>query len=115
MKFTLPLPPSINRTYRTTRHGGFYSSKESKDWTKEAGYTYLSSKNKKTFSRPIYVSITWFLKRDRDIDSGLKILLDFLQRQRIIKNDSLIKHLNVLKFIDKTNPRCEIEIEKLSI
>lgn len=110
----LPLPPAINATYKTTRKGGFYKSTEAKDWEQES--LWLLMKHPKALHKltvPVYVGLSYFLSRDRDIDSMIKITLDILQKSGHVKNDNLIEHLNVKKFTDKKNPRVEIELMAL--
>jgi crossover junction endodeoxyribonuclease RusA len=116
MNFTLPLPPPLNAVYKTGQ-GRFYKSKKAKDWEQEAYFVIKSQtrryKSLQELTSPLYVGITLFLKRDRDIDSSMKLLFDLLEDAGIIENDNLIEHLNIKKFMDKKNPRMEIEIETL--
>lgn len=55
-------------------------------------------------------------RRDEDnVKSGLKFLLDALQKLKIIKNDSP-KYLHIASdevFVDRENPRIEIELEEV--
>ena|ERR1035437_7391455 len=114
MTFTLPLPTRINATYKTG-HGNFYKSQEAKDWEEEALVALIQSKVRTTHSMiytPIYVGIEMFIKRDCDIDSRTKILLDFMQN-KIYRNDSQIQHLNIKKYVSKENPRVEVTITEL--
>lgn len=111
MKYSLPLPPSINATYKTGK-GRFYKSNEARNWEELAGW-HLKKYPKIRFEVPIYVGLEFFFKRERDIDSGIKITLDLLQKYGIIKNDLLVKHLNVKTYKDKKNPHMEIQVEIL--
>ena len=108
-KITLPLPTSINRTYRSGS-GHFYKSQEAKDWEEEANYAWYKQRSffKKLTLDDVRLDIVFFLKRDRDIDSGLKIVFDFMQN-KIYKNDKQIKELHVIK-VKSDTPRCEISI-----
>lgn len=111
MKIILPLPTSINATYKTG-NGRFYKSEKARIWEKEAMIAYLQQRDSSYYfdlGMPLYLGIKMFVKRDRDIDSGLKIILDFLQG-RVYANDNQINHLEVQKFVDKDNPRVEISI-----
>ena len=112
MKFTLPMPPSINETYRV--HGNYtYKTKIARDWEVEAGWAMKSIYREKHDSEAdMAITLDFYFKRDRDIDSGIKILLDFLQTQ-IYKNDRQVKKLQVTKNKDSEKPRVEIEIEVL--
>ncbi len=96
----LPLPPSINATYKTGK-GIFYKSSEAKEWEKIAGWTVKKTYKHNPLSSPIYVGIDFFFKTKRDIDGGIKLILDLLQRQGVVVNDNLVEHLNVRKYVDK--------------
>lgn len=109
---TLPLPTAINATYKTG-NGKFYKSEEATKWEWQAKQAIRKQYKHATVGSPVYIGLEFFFKRNRDIDSGIKIVLDALQREAVIKNDSLIEHLNVKKYQDKENPRVEVTIEQL--
>ncbi len=111
MKITLNLPPSVNSMYR---HVGnrVYKTREAKDWITEAGWELMSAKIKPVKGK-VYVGVHLYLKRDSDIDNRLKAILDLLEEQRIIENDSQVYHLTATKDKDIKNPRVEVEIVKL--
>lgn len=46
-----------------------------------------------------------------DLDNSLKIVLDCLQKAKVIKNDNKCTQILARKFIDKTNPRIEFKIK----
>lgn len=46
-----------------------------------------------------------------DLDNAMKILLDCLQRAKVIKNDNKCTKIIARKFIDKNNPRVEFKIK----
>jgi len=113
MTITLPLPPSINRTYKTG-NGHFYKSREAHDWETEALW---EIKRQVRYPYPMLgrlsVHLTFYFERDSDIDSRIKAVLDVLQKGQAISNDRDITHLEVLKIIDKVKPRADIRIEKI--
>ena len=115
MMFTLPLPVPVNEAYKVGR-GHLYKSKEAKEWEEEAGYKLLAqNKGKTMLEGSVYVGLSFFFPDSmKDIDGGIKPVLDLLQRLRVYKNDRQVDHLNVQKFLDKKNPRLEVEVEKLS-
>lgn len=114
MKFTIPLPPPLNATYRYGK-GRYYKAIEVRDWENLAGYAIkLSPEKKKTMTEGnIYVGLAMYLNRDRDIDSSIKTVLDLLQSLKIYSNDKQVSFLNVRKEFDKKNPRMEIEVTYL--
>lgn len=112
MKFIVPLPPTLNATYKTGQ-GRFYKAKVAKDWEEEAGYLILSKMVKlreKRITEPCSVELDMYINRDRDIDSSIKIVLDLLQSSRILENDRLVHDLHVNKFINKQDPHLEVNI-----
>jgi len=122
MKFTLPLPPSINQTYGVNRNAEYpmYKRKSVKDWEFTAGWEikrqYIEIRKTKLgvypFGGDVQVGITWFYKTDRDIDAGIKVLFDVLEKQQVILNDRQIRRItHVDIYPDYKNPRVEIEIE----
>lgn len=94
--------------YHHTRHGVF-KTQETRDWEDEAQVSILQTKGRKLLTGDVYVGVELFLKRDRDVDN-LKLILDSLQDNGIIKNDSQVIHLNIKKFVDKKQPRVEVEV-----
>lgn len=109
MTFTLPLPPSINATYRMGK-GNFYKASTVKAWEAEAAWV---MKTQLTWhgplTGPVVVLITWYLKRDRDVDAGMKVVLDLLQSQRVIENDNQVVMAPPVKLHD-TQPRCVLQV-----
>ena len=57
-----------------------------------------------------HVDIYYPSKRS-DLDNGMKILLDCLQKAKVIKNDNNCSLIHARKFIDKDNPRAEFTIK----
>jgi Holliday junction resolvase RusA-like endonuclease len=45
-----------------------------------------------------------------DLDNAMKVLLDCLQKSKVIKNDNKCTEIIARKFIDKSNPRIEFKI-----
>lgn len=115
MEFTLPLPVPTNEAYKTGK-GNFYKSKEAKAWEDEAGYLLLAQrKNKAPFLDRVYVCLAFYFPNEhKDIDGGIKPVLDLLQRLNVYKNDRQVKHLVVLSLEDKKKPRLEIEVASLT-
>lgn len=59
-----------------------------------------------------YVDVYYPSKRP-DLDNGMKIILDILQKIKGISNDNNCIKIVAQKFIDKENPRCEFYIKPL--
>lgn len=118
MKFTLPLPPSINQTYGVNRdaYHPMFKRKAVKDWEFTAGWEIKRQlPGLIPFEGPVKVGVKWFYDANRDIDAGLKVLLDLFQKQYIVKNDRQIRKIMYIDiFEDKKNPRTEVEIYALT-
>lgn len=109
-------PPSTNHIYKMTCRGRFpnmYMSKEGKEikesWQKQARLQYKGAPQGKSVEIKIYVKLFFQDNRKHDIDGSNKILLDSLNNI-VWTDDSQIKKATFEKFIDRENPRVEIEI-----
>lgn len=111
MNFTLPLSPTTNHMYGHSGHR-IYKTKESIEWEREAQAIILSTKGRKKLTGNVYVGVEFFLKRERDLDNN-KLLYDALQDNGIIDDDRQITHLNIKKYMDKKNPRIELEVVEI--
>ena len=55
----------------------------------------------------------YFTTMSHDLDNSLKVLLDCLQKGGAIRNDNRCVKIVVRKFIDRNNPRVELQITEL--
>ena len=108
MTITLPLPETTNSTYRTGKNG-WYKSKKAQQWEREAFFI-LKANKVKLFERDVAVTILMHLKRERDIDSCLKPLLDVLQKAGVYTDDKQVTNLFVQKVID-SQPCMQVKVE----
>lgn len=115
MIYTLPMPPSINATYRSGIGNRWYKAPTARSWESLAWGVIMASGKLKTILGGVEVAIYMYCKRDRDIDSGIKIVLDLLEKARIIKNDRQVLKLDVYKDYDPDRPRCEVSVRVLSV
>lgn len=120
MKFVLTLPPPLNQTYGVNRKADFplYKRKFVKDWEFAAGWELkkqrMGTGDRILFSDKVCVDIVWFYQFDRDIDAALKVLLDLLEKQRVVKNDRQIRELTMKIYEDISRPRVEVEINEIN-
>ena len=92
MTYTIKgLPPTTNASFKCGR-GRFYQSDAYKQFK---DYVRLSLRPKRVYTTPVYLSVTFFYVRDRDIDN-LKCLLDSFNGI-LYEDDALIQELKVIK------------------
>lgn len=106
---TLPLPPGINATYKIAGKR-LVKSLEAKAWEESTGWMIKRLCPKEPLTTPISVTMTMYVKHDRDIDSSIKITLDLLQTQKMYKNDKQIKDLTVQKIKVGDNPHMKVSV-----
>ena len=110
---TLPLPPTLNHTYRFAGKI-MYKTSQAKEWETEAQWLIKKEKRgAKAITGGVEIGLTLYLKYDRDIDSSFKLLFDCLQKCGMLENDKLITSLHVFKFKDKQNPRLEVTVTEI--
>lgn len=104
---TLPLPPSLNRTYRAAFHGRtrFYKSAEAKAWTL-AAVPVLRAAGLRSVPDDAAISVRLAVRcaRNRDLDSVVKITLDAIAEAGGF-DDKRILYLHVTKI--PTSKRAE--------
>lgn len=113
IKLELPLPPSINATYKSGK-GVFYKSKESKKWAEDAAWIIASH----GYGRPMIGMCSVSIRLDglrvnADIDNRTKITLDALQAAGIIENDKLVYELHVYRGSGKAEKKAYVTVEKI--
>lgn len=102
--------PSKSNQYRISGNR-LYKTKAVKDY--ERGFA-LQYKRHETIRGGFGLSIKAYLVNNRqDLDNLLKVCLDMLESVGAIENDSFCERIEATKFIDKTNPRIEIELKPL--
>jgi Holliday junction resolvase RusA-like endonuclease len=117
MNFTLPMCPPLNSLYRHGRRG-VYKIAKAREWENEVLFMVMGKyrgygKDKHLLGN-IKMDMVMYLKRDRDIDSSLKLVLDVFEKAGVYENDKQVVDLHVIKAMDKGNPRIEISITKLT-
>lgn len=98
------------RALSNNRFGGGKIKKE------ETERVYYECRGKKVYEYPIHIEFNWYSKNERkDIDNvafSKKFILDGMVMAKVIENDSrkFVRSFTDKFFIDKKNPRVEIEI-----
>lgn len=120
---TLPLPPGINQQYVTLKNGRRGLSQASKQWKKaarqEIALYRFDGRLSDTFvaqAQSGYLAFTFDFYFEsplrRDLDGGLKILLDTLCDAMEV-DDNRVVDLHLSKRIDPLRPRVVVQIEAL--
>lgn len=114
-KVTLPKPPSINHIYGYTSRGGFarsYITKEGTEWFSAAQIALKKQWKKRTpITTDCEIWIELYTAYRQDCDNILKPILDLLQKNQVVENDSLFNSLHVTKEkCKKEEQRVEFEI-----
>lgn len=116
VSFTLPLPPSSNRYWRTvvTKKGKalIFVSEEATRY--KAQVARLSGCPTLIRSEVAVTLRVFRAQRSGDLDNKLKVLFDSLQGV-IYANDSQIVEIHAFRFEDKKNPRVEVEVKMLGL
>jgi Holliday junction resolvase RusA-like endonuclease len=86
--------------------------KEGKDWKLNAQEQSKKIWKGKPMTCPIWFDVKVFLKRERDLAGGLKVVADSFQGI-VYEDDKQITEMTLHKEFDKENPRLEIKVESL--
>lgn len=110
--------PAMNEIIGANRRNFYIGNKLKQKTQRDIISQLLLQKRGTEFQEKVNMRI-WFYepnqRRDEDnVKSGLKFLLDALQELKILKNDSR-RYLHIVSdevFVDRENPRIEIELEE---
>lgn len=106
--------PSRNDSEKAARSHWSKGAEHKKEWQE---FCQWQMKGVKPVTQPCECTVTFYepdLRRDNDnVIAGLKFILDAMQAEKIIKNDShklLRLRVNPVE-LDRKNPRIEVRIE----
>lgn len=121
ISLTLPFPPSVNHLYEPRKINGrtkiVKTAKanvfEQECWFVLAKQGYYSNMmdRRSVPDGPLTVMLTYYVpdRRKRDLDNLQKAALDLISKA-LGFDDSEIQTLTLKKFLDRSNPRCEVII-----
>jgi crossover junction endodeoxyribonuclease RusA len=119
LRFTLPLPPSINSQYATV-NGRRVLSRAAQSWKKQARQTLDRLVLPDAFVATVqngylalFIDFYFETPLRRDLDGGLKITQDLIC-QALGIDDRRVVDIHLVKRIDPLQPRIEVEVEALS-
>lgn len=108
MSLELPLPPSVNSSYRMAGMRRFHSA-ETLRWYRDAVLlirAWMIKSKTKPFTTQVHCDIEMYLRRrGSDSHNYLKIFIDGLQKAALVANDDLILPRIQSVEYDSKNPR----------
>lgn len=118
LTLALPVGPSVNHCYVTTRNGRRVLSAEARRYVDTAALLVRAEASRAGFviggkTRLTLTARIWFERDNRDADNALKLPIDALAEALGI-NDRWIKEWHIYSAVDKRNPRIEVELGVLS-
>ncbi|MEO0037331.1 MAG: hypothetical protein RIQ59_542 [Bacteroidota bacterium] len=108
---TVPSKSNCYRIITLNGHGSLAKTPALKKY-EESFFWQIGPARDKMIEVPfeIYIDVFYPSKRS-DIDNSFKVILDCLQKAKVIKNDNNCSLIYARKFIDKENPRVEFTIK----
>ena len=109
--------PALNDYTQASRGKDWYKSAKMKKEAENLIIWCINTQLPKVIKTPIYLTFKWYERdraRDKDnIAFAKKFILDALQKSKRIKNDGWneISGFNDEFYVDKKNPRIEVEIK----
>ena len=114
MKFTiLGNVPSKSNCYKVIRIGnrcGLGKQSQLTSYENSFKLQLLDYKYELIESEFKFVIDVYYNSRRPDLDNSFKVVLDMLQKCKLIKNDNKCIEIQARKLLDKENPRIEFEV-----
>src|ERR1051326_2237948 len=83
----IPMPPSLNNCFPTSKSGHRYPSEDYKAWQESAGYA-LKAQRPHSITVPCAVTLTMKEPKHRcDLDNRIKPVLDLIVKHSVIPDD----------------------------
>ena len=116
ISFTLPVAPTLNHAYLTTRQGRRILTEAGRAYVEGATLQAANAAQlqgwRYTPKAALAVTLRVFFPRNnRDLDNAQKLLLDAVAAG-LRFNDKAIVELHSYKAIDRHNPRCEVVVQE---
>lgn len=123
VRFTLPLPPSINSQYVTVGNRRMLS-REAQLYKRQVARTLQQLRHNQTIPTAfveqamtgylaLFIDFYFETPLRRDLDGGLKIAQDAICTTLGV-NDNRVVDIHLVKRIDPLHPRIEVEMEALT-
>ena len=109
---TTPSKSNCYRIITISGHGSLAKTPAMKKYEESFFWQVGAARNKMIdFPFEFHIDVYYPSKRS-DLDNSFKVVLDCLQKAKVIKNDNNCALIYARKFIDKENPRVEFTIKK---
>ncbi len=99
-RLVLPIPPSTNNLFRGGARGGRYKTQAYKAWLTAAGWE-VKLQRPPTLHPPLRTCLRVLVEApfgpNRDLDNGLKAILDLLTTMGVYVDDKLIDDLRIVR------------------
>ena len=112
MKIILPMPPSVNRYWRSCR-GRVFLSAEAKQYKAQVALLAHAARLTPLQGEIILYADVYRERRSGDLDNRLKAILDSLNKIAF-NDDKQVVEIHARRFDDAKNPRVEIEVVEIS-
>lgn len=110
IRFTLPLPPSLNNAYGNRKDGrGRYPTKTLIQWKTEAGWLVQASEKRRIVG-PYRIAISVPEKMPGDLDNRPKAILDLLVEHGVTPDDRFAYSVAVSRSPDVKAGDCLVEV-----
>lgn len=110
IRYELPFPPSLNNLFRNVKHGRVKTEGYER-WIRLSQGHILEQGRKRLHG---FVSVSIALKkpdkRKRDLDNGIKALMDLLVSMQVIDDDSLVQRISI-QWVE-SGPACSVIIQQ---
>lgn len=113
IQIILPLPPSVNRLWRSGKGGKVYRSQKYTEWRNPALWSAAIQAKKQTIEGPYKLTLLAVKpdKRHRDLDNLFKAASDVLEGAGVVSNDANCMWIEA-KWVP-SGPQCTLIVESL--
>jgi Holliday junction resolvase RusA-like endonuclease len=101
----------VNRRLMVTRYGKVYSSKPYKGFRTGLAWAISAAAAGLKLCGPAAVRIQFTVDRARDIDSGVKVVLDSLEDAGVLHDDNQVVRLEVTKLVHRRREEDRVRVE----
>lgn len=91
----VPIPPSVNNLYRSSRNGKRYKTTKYRRWIKEASFLSVGFRSCVSYPVGLLFTVREKVNQQRDLDNMLKPMIDLLKESRVILEDN-VRHVQAV-------------------